>query len=83
MSEDCRIERRWLARRTTLDMTTGKVGELDAGTWEVGPCGVPLFSLEHRKLGACSACLEGWGCSENSPTDKGWDQIEVARKKQS
>lgn len=77
----CPVERKKLVRRGTLDLGTGEESNLDAGTWEIEECGTPLFGKD-RTIGVCRACLEGWHVERNAPTDKGWTQIEKARKRE-
>lgn len=74
----CTVERRFLVRRSTLDLASGASSAPDAGTWTTAPCDVPLFTDRERAAGCCRSCLEGWSVPENAPTTAGLATVRAA-----
>jgi len=75
----CKIERRIVERKGTLDMQSGKLDVPETGEQVTRPCGSPLFGDVERKLGVCQSCLKGFIHPENEPTELGLDQIIEAQ----
>ncbi len=67
---DCTQPRRWLTRRSTLNMATGQTTPIGS-EWNEGPCGKPLFDARSKALGKCPACEAGWTHPENYPVNIG------------
>lgn len=74
----CVIERRKLVKRGTVNMATGVYTEGSA-SWEIEPCNAPLFADDERARGVCLSCLGGWRVEDNSPTERGEEQIRAAK----
>lgn len=60
----CTIRRTVKVTHYRVNMATGKRTK---GRSEIvtEPCGVPLFSDEHRRTGVCDSCAKGWDVEGN------------------
>ncbi len=77
--DTCRVERRWLVRRGTLNPTTGGYQETEQ-EWKVGPCGHPLYGSGWRATGICPSCRIGWTHQDNHLTAAGQAILDEVKK---